>query len=126
MLRIKYKYYFKTTFYIALLFLLQSCSNKGLENLGLLKQKANEYAIARKAPLVMPPDMYLRPPKEEKKPIKSNKKNLGKFEETLEDILLEDDILLSEKNSKRRKRLPNKDKRIVKKILKTKASIVLK
>ena len=59
------KPYISKSLSVFFLFLLVSCSNKGLENLGLLKEKANEYALQRKAPLAMPPDMYLMPPKTE-------------------------------------------------------------
>ena len=78
------------------------CSNKKLENLGLLKKKANEYSIARKAPLVMPPDMYLSPPQEKEKLMATKRKNIDHSEVTLEDILLEKNPSTVKKNIRRK------------------------
>ena len=102
-----------------------SCSSKKLENLGLSKKKASEYAIARNVPLVMPPDMLLSPPEKEKK---LKKINLKKNEVvTLDDILLDKDVSFENKNKskrKKKKKLYNKEK-IVERILRAKAAIVL-
>ena len=106
-----------------LLFLF-ACSNNSLENLGLLKKKANEYSISRKAPLVMPPDMFLRPPKSENKPEKPIKADDLELGASL------DDILLGKKNTNNPKKNDlnqiNKENRIVRKILGTKAIKIIK
>ena len=68
--------------------IVSACSNKKLENLGVLKKKANEYSIARNAPLVMPPDMYLSPPQEKEMQVRIKRKNINDSEVTLDDILL--------------------------------------
>ncbi len=120
------KPYISKSLSVFFLFLLVSCSNKGLENLGLLKEKANEYALQRKAPLAMPPDMYLMPPKTEEIPanIKKNKKK-NKSEETLDDILLTENISSDKKRIVTKKNILDKRNRLVKKILKAKALLVL-
>ena len=69
------------------------CSYNRLENLGLLKEKANEYSLARKAPLIMPPDMYLRPPSSEKEEVTISNDNI-------EDDIIEVTEIVEEKDSK--------------------------
>ena len=102
-----------------------ACSNKKLENLGLLKKKANEYSIARKAPLVMPPDMYLSPPQEKEKQIRIKRKNINDSEVTLDDILLGKTPSTVKKNKRRKIKKVYKKEKIIKKILRTKATIIL-
>ena len=99
------------------------CSNKKLENLGFLKKKANEYSIARKAPLVMPPDMYLSPPQEKEKQIK--RKKISHSEVTLDDILLGKTPSTVKKNTRRKIKKVYKKEKIIKKILRAKATIIL-
>ena len=100
------------------------CSYNRLENLGLLKEKANEYSLARKAPLIMPPDMYLRPPSSEKEVTISN--------DNIEDDISLDDILVgnvrtkNKINNKRIIKSVNNEAKILKKILDKKAVILLK
>ena len=105
--------------------ILSACSNKKLENLGLLKKKANEYSVARNAPLVMPPDMYLRPPQEKEKLIETKRKKIDDSEVTLEDILLEKTPSTVKKNKKRKIKKVYQQEKIIKKILRTKATIIL-
>ena len=112
--------YFFLSIKLTLLFV--SCSNQSLENIGVIKKQDNQFAISRKAPLEMPPDMYLRPPK-----LKNEKKqdNLS-----LEDKELSVDDILNNKvgdkgtedNALMKKKL--KEKRILKKILNTKATVL--
>ena len=111
-------------FYIFLLFLfLGSCSKDSLETIGVVKKKANQYSVSRKAPLEMPPDMYLRPPK-------TKNKNLNKLLSSKDNELSLEDILEDKPNIKKRKKISRrnmvKEEKIVKKILKTKASFLLK
>ena len=103
--------------------IVSACSNKKLENLGVLKKKANEYSIARKAPLVMPPDMYLSPPQEKEKQIK--RKKISHSEVTLDDILLGKTPSTVKKNTRRKIKKVYKKEKIIKKILRTKATIIL-
>ena len=111
---------------IGIIFLIVSgCSNQKLENLGILKKKANEYSIAREAPLVMPPDMYLRPPKEKEKLIETKRKKIDDSEVTLEDILFEKTPSTVKKNKKRKIKKVYQKEKIIKKILRTKATIIL-
>jgi len=102
-----------------------ACSNKKLENLGVLKKKANEYSIARKAPLVMPPDMYLSPPQEKEKQIRIKRKNINDSEVTLDDILLGKTPSTVKKNKRRKIKKVYKKEKIIKKILRTEATIIL-
>ena len=101
-----------------------ACSNKKLESLGIIKKKANQYSVARKAPLEMPPDMYLRPPNTE------DKKTIDNLNLESENASL-DDILLNKNTNNKKKYKKNtisktKQDRILKKILKTKAVTTLK
>ena len=105
--------------------IVSACSNKKLENLGILKKKANEYSIARKAPLVMPPDMYLSPPQEKEKQIRIKRKNINDSEVTLDDILLGKTPSTVKKNKRRKIKKVYKEEKIIKKILRTKATIIL-
>ena len=102
-----------------------ACSNKKLENLGVLKKKANEYSIARKAPLVMPPDMYLSPPQEKEKLIETKRKKIDDSEVTLDDILLGKNPSTVKKNTRRKVKKVYQKEKIIKKILRTKATIIL-
>ncbi len=98
-----------------------ACSEKRLENLGVIKKKANQYSVTRKAPLEMPPDMYLRPPETKK----TNKSLAGikEDEATLDDILAGQKIT---KNNKRNIKSISKKERILKNIKKAKSTITLK
>ncbi len=102
-------YYF--IHFIIFLFIV-SCSNERLVKMGVVKKKASQFSVSRKAPLEMPPDMYLRPPKSEKK----ENNNLENTEINL------DDILANSKNSEEnRNKNSLREKRILKKILNTEA-----
>ena len=100
--------------------LLISCSNERLQKIGFTKKKDNQFSVSRKAPLEMPPDMFLRPPKL-KNETKKNNLNLEDEELSVDDILnnkvnkkdVVDNDLMKEKS---------KEKRILKKILNTKAT----
>ena len=105
--------------------ILSACSNKKLENLGVLKKKASEYSIARKAPLVMPPDMYLSPPQEKEKQIQTKIKKINDSEVTLDDILLGKTPSAVKKNKRKKIKKVYKKEKIIKKILRTKATIIL-
>jgi PBP1b-binding outer membrane lipoprotein LpoB len=114
-----YLYFFLSTI-LTLLFI--SCSNESLQKIGFTKKKNNQFSVSRKAPLEMPPDMYLRPPKL-KNEIKKNNLSLEDEELSVDDILnnkvnkkneVEDDSM----------KIILKEKRILKKILNTKATIL--
>ena len=103
--------YYSLHFFIFLF--IASCSNEKLVKIGAVKKKTNQFSISRKEPLEMPPDMYLRPPKSEKK---ENNSNLNSEEIGLDDILA--NAKFSEKNKDKEKL---REERILKKILNTKA-----
>ncbi len=120
-MKLNYLYFFLSTI---LTLLLISCSNESLQKIGVTKKKNDQFSVSRKAPLEMPPDMFLRPPKLKNKTIKKNNLSLEDEELSVDDIL----------NNKIRKKdtadndstqIKSKEKRILKKILNTKA-IVLK
>ena len=99
-----------------------SCSNESLQKIGITKKKANQFAISRKAPLEMPPDMLLRPPQS----VNEKKNNNLRLDD---DNLSLDDILNSKENNKTKRsnaKVKNlsKEKRILNKILNTKATIL--
>ena len=101
------------------------CSYNRLENLGLLKEKANEYSLARKAPLIMPPDMYLRPPSSEKEEVTISNDNI-EDDISLDDILVGNVRTKNQRNNKRIIKSVNNEAKILKKILDKKAVILLK
>ena len=115
---------FLNYFYLLMLmFITLACSNERLESMGVIKKKANQYSVSRKAPLEMPPDMYLRPPKE-KKEIDNIAGNVEEGDLSLDDILANKDI---SKDKTFKKKNINKDKqdRILNKILRAKVNIIL-
>ncbi|MAJ24357.1 MAG: hypothetical protein CMP36_02485 [Rickettsiales bacterium] len=98
-----------------------ACSSKKLENLGFIKKKPNQYAVSRKAPLEMPPDMYLAPPETEVKN-RNQSSPILKNEENLDDILANKSTLVTKNNNQSL----SKKKRILRNILNTKAVKILK
>ena len=87
-----------------------------------LQKKNNQFSVSRKAPLEMPPDMFLRPPKLKNE---TKKNNLS-----LEDEELSVDDILNNKVNKKdavdndSTKTKSKEKRILKKILNTKATVL--
>ena len=112
-------YFFLSTI---LTLLLISCSNERLQKIGVIKKQNNQYSVSRKAPLEMPPDMFLRPPKL-KNEIKKNNLSLEDEELSVDDIL---NNKVNKKdaidNDSTKKKL--KENRILKKILNTKATVL--
>ena len=99
-----------------------SCSNESLQKIGITKKNNNQFSISRKAPLKMPPDMLLRPPKLKNE---TKKNNLSSEDEDLS----VDDILNNRGNDKDSfdndsMKKKSKEKRILKKILNTKATVL--
>ena len=118
-MKLNYLFFF---FFAILTLVFISCSNESLQKIGVSKKKNNQFSVSRKAPLEMPPDMFLRPPKLKKE---TKKNNLSLEEEELSI----DDILNNKVNKKdlveggpMKKTL--KEKRILKKILNTKATVL--
>tara|TARA_A100001035_G_scaffold231012_1_gene193068 strand:+ start:107 stop:466 length:360 start_codon:yes stop_codon:yes gene_type:complete len=118
-MKLNFLYFFLCTI---LTLLLISCSNERLQKIGVTKKKNNQFSVSRKAPLEMPPDMLLRPPKL-KKETKKNNLSLRDEELSVDDILnnkankkdvVEDDSM----------KTILKEKRILKKILNTKATVL--
>ena len=99
-----------------------SCSNESLQKIGITKKKNSQFSVSRKAPLEMPPDMLLRPPKLKNE----TKKNSFSPED---DEISVDDILNNKVNKKdtvdnNSTRTKSKEKRILKKILNKKATVL--
>ena len=117
----KFNYlYFLLCAILTLLFI--SCSNESLQKIGIAKKKNNQFSVSRKAPLEMPPDMLLRPPKLENE----RKKNYLSLED---EELSVDDILNNKINKKVAVsndllKTKAKEKRILKKILNKKATVL--
>ena len=118
-MKLNFLYFFLCT--ILTLFLI-SCSNERLQKIGVTEKQNNQYAISRKAPLEMPPDMFLRPPKLKNE---TKKNNLS-----LEDEELSIDDILNDKVSKKdtvnndSTKTKSKEKRILKKILNKKPTVL--
>ena len=118
-MKLNYLYFFLCTFFTLLLI---SCSNENLQKIGLIKKKQNQFSVSRKAPLEMPPDMLLRPPKLKNE---TKRNNLSIEDEGLS----VDDILNNKANKKDAvgndlMKTKSKEKRILKKILNTKATVL--
>ena len=117
----KFNYlYFLLYTILTLLFI--SCSNESLQKVGITKKKNNQFSVSRKAPLEMPPDMFLRPPKLKNE---TKKNNLSLEEEELS----VDDILNNKANKKdavdnSSVKIKSKEKRILNKILNKKAIVL--
>ena len=118
-MKLNYLYFFLYTI-LTLLFI--SCSNESLQKIGVMKKKNNQFSVSRKAPLEMPPDMFLRPPKLKNE---TKKNNLS-----LEDEELSVDDILNNKVNKKdavdsdSAKKESKEKRILKKILNKKATVL--
>ena len=87
----------------ALLISLTSCSGSSFFS----KASLDPYTINKKKPLIMPPDMLLRPPGKEESKSKIKKKADYKNnieESTLDDILLGKNTLSNKINNKKKKR----------------------
>jgi hypothetical protein len=118
-MKLNYLYFFLCTI---LTLLLISCSNENLQKIGVTKKKNNQFSVSRKVPLEMPPDMFLRPPKLKNE---TNKNNLS-----IEDEGLSVDDILNNKSNKKKAlgsdlmKTKSKEKRILKKILNTKATVL--
>ena len=97
---------------------LVSCSNQRLEKMGVIKKKDDQFSVSRKAPLEMPPDMYLRPPKL-KNEKENNNQSLDPEELSLDNILGNREKISDDKIIK-----SSKEKRILRKILNTKATLL--
>ena len=118
-MKLNYLYFFLCTI---LTLLLISCSKEGFKKIGAIKNNNNQFSVSRKAPLVMPPDMFLRPPELKNE----NKKNNLSLED---EELSVDDILNNKVNKKDAvdnvsTKTISKEKRILKKILNKKATVL--
>ena len=118
-MKLNYLYFFLCTI---LTLSLISCSNERLQKIGVTKKKNNQFSVSRKAPLEMPPDMLLRPPKLKNETDKTNLRVQG-------EELSVDDILNNKVNKKdlvdnNSTKKTSKEKRILKKILNTKATVL--
>lgn len=115
----KFNYlYFLLCAILTLLFI--SCSNESLQKIGITKKKNNQFSVSRKAPLEMPPDMLLRPPKLKNE---TKKNNLSiKDEEFSVDDILNNKVNEKDEVSSDLLKTKAKEKRILKKILNKKAT----
>ena len=118
-MKFNFLYFFLCTI---LTLLLISCSNERLQKIGVTKKKSNQFSVSRKAPLEMPPDMFLRPPKL-KNETKKNKLSLEDEELSVDDILNnkvnKKDVVDNDST-----KTEAKEKRILKKILNKKATVL--
>ena len=88
----------------ALLISLTSCSGSSFFS----KASLDPYTINKKKPLIMPPDMLLRPPGKEEGKSKIKKKvdyKNNREERTLDDILLGKNTLSNKINSKKKREI---------------------
>ena len=118
-MKLNFLYFFLCT---TLTLFFVSCSNERLQKMGIAKNKNDQFTVSRKVPLEMPPDMFLRPPKL-KNETKKNNLSLEDEELSIDDILNnkvnKQDVV--DNNSTKTK---SKEKRILKKILNKKATVL--
>ena len=111
---------------LMLALLIFSCSEKSMNKLGLRKEQSDAYAVSRKNPLTMPPDMTLRPPIEKDGYDSSLIKNKSSDSDSVGDMSI-DEILIGSNTKENRKSKNNKNAvDLVTRILKTKIDAVLK
>ena len=111
----------KKCFSIFFLFLLSSCSF-------LNPQSSNEFTVSKKSPLIMPPDMNMTPPekKGEIKRIYNARKSYNNNDKiSVEDILTGEIKTKKKTNTKNTEKIKQTRKKLVNKILRTKASKIL-
>ncbi len=118
-MKLNYLYFFVST---TLILLLISCSNERLQKIGVIKKKNNQFSVSRKAPLEMPPDMLLRPPKEKNETKKSNLSL--KDEEVSVDDILNNKVNKKDAVDNDSIKIKSRENRILKKILNTKATVL--
>ena len=118
-MKFKFLYFFLPTI-LTLLFI--SCSNETLQKIGVTKKKNNQFSVSRRAPLEMPPDMFLRPPKL-KNEVKKNNSSLEAEELSIDDIL-NDKVNGKKTVHNEATKIKLKEKRILEKILNTKATVL--
>ncbi|MBJ57850.1 MAG: hypothetical protein CMP24_06385 [Rickettsiales bacterium] len=104
---------------IKLSLVLVSCGGSPLFS----KKTLDPYTLTKKRPLIMPPDMVLRPPGKEQVSMKNSSNSISE-EDAYENELSIDDILLGKKNSNKKKR-SKQDKELITDILKAKAQVIL-
>ena len=114
------KFIFRAPFTIFTLLLFTSCSY-------FTPQSSNEYMVTKKSPLVMPPDMNIAPPDGKKEKNKSySAKSLKVTEKfSVEDILTGEIITKENGYNKNTKKNSYSTKKLVNRILKTKASKIM-
>ena len=118
-MKLNYLYFFLSTI---LTLLLISCSKERLQKIGVTKKNNNQFSVSSKAPLEMPPDMFLRPPKL-KNETKKNNLNLNDEELSIDDIL-NNKINKKDAVDNDSTKIKSKEKRILKKILNKKATVL--
>ena len=119
-MKLNFLYFF---LYLIVSLFFVSCANESFQKMGLIKKKPNQFAVSRKAPLEMPPDMLLMPPK----PSKERKNKSLSIDD--DDQFSLNDILNNKQNNKvkatkSKLKKPSKENRILKKILNTKATVL--
>ena len=102
-----------------------SCSEKSMQKIGLRKEQVDTYTVSKKKPLIMPPDMTLRPPNEASLE-KSYNKNSQFVDDRSNDITIEE-ILTGDKTRKNKSKAEKKKSvsELLLNILKTKTDAIL-
>ena len=110
----------KKCFSILFLFLLSSCSF-------LNPQSSNEFTVTKKSPLIMPPDMNMTPPekKGEIKRVSNTRKSYNNNDKVSIEDILTGEIKKKKINTKNIEKIKQTRKKLVNKILRTKASKIL-
>ena len=109
------------SFALFFLLLLSSCSF-------LNPQSSNEFTVTKKSPLVMPPDMNMAPPEskgERKRSYNAEKSFINDDKVSVEDILTGEIKTKKNINTNKTVKIKNTRKKLVNKILRTRASKIL-
>ena len=110
---------------IVLSLFLFACSEKSMQKIGLRKEQADAYTVRKKQPLIMPPDLTLRPPSEASLERSYNKDSLF-VDDRNSDITI-DEILIGDKSRKNISKVKKKisSSELLLNILKTKTDAIL-
>ena len=111
---------------VILAMLIFGCSEKSMNKMGLRKEQADAYSVSRRNPLIMPPDMTLRPPKEED--VYDNKLGKNKISDSdkISDISIDEILIGSNKKIKSKTKNNKYSRDLVTSILKAKIDAILK
>ena len=118
------KFFISKIILIVFMSSLAGCGEKAMQKLGLRKEQVDAFAVSRKDPLIMPPDMTLRPPGNEDRNSNSLQSTI---KQSNNDSSLSIDEILMDNDEKKYKKAKSKTRsyKLISNILKAKADAIL-